>query len=196
MRIWKWIGFALLAAIAPVALAVAYTAQPPYALPPPSYPRGAAEFKPVAPRRPGERTVVLLVFDGFAPATVRAADTPVCACGSAELALEGGIIGRVDDMVVIRGVNLYPSAMEAVLRRFPEIAEYRVEVRRSGALAEATVQLEPAPACDAPERLCRSVEGALRETFNLRVPVSAVAGGTLPRWELKARRWVLVQEDA
>lgn len=121
---------------------------------------------------------------------VKTAPTAPCACGSYELALEGGILGRVDDMVVIRGVNLYPSAVEEILRRFPEVAEYRVEVRSEGVLSEVAVELEPGPDCAGADRLCRSVEAALRGAFNLRVPVSLVEPGALPRFELKAKRWV------
>ena len=47
---------------------------------------------------------------------VRRAWETACPCGSEEMALEGGIVGRADDMVVVRGVNLYPSAVEDVVR--------------------------------------------------------------------------------
>src|SRR5690606_3634801 len=55
-------------------------------------------------------------------------DTP-CECGRFQMALEGGILGRADDMGIIRGVNMYPSALEAVLGGFDEIVEYRATVR-------------------------------------------------------------------
>lgn len=120
---------------------------------------------------------------------------PVCACGTAEMALVGGIIGRSDDMVVVRGVNLYPSAVEEVLRRFPDVAEYRVEIRTVASMAEASLQVEPCAELEDAHRLCDHVQGALREAFNLRIPVRPVPPGTLPRWELKARRWVTVEGD-
>jgi phenylacetate-CoA ligase len=126
---------------------------------------------------------------------VRTAAAPVCPCGSAELALEGGILGRVDDMVVVRGVNVYPSAVEDVLRRFQEVVEYRVEVRRERTLAEVRVEVETVPEC-ASDPLCRSVEAALRSAFNLRVPVTAVCSGTLPRFEAKAKRWVYLGSES
>ena len=56
-------------------------------------------------------------------------------------ALAGGIIGRADDMVVVRGVNLFPSAVEAAVRQVPEIDEYRVNITRRGALVEIEVQV-------------------------------------------------------
>jgi phenylacetate-CoA ligase len=123
---------------------------------------------------------------------VRSAPEPVCACGRADLALEGGILGRTDDMVVIRGVNLYPGAVEDVVRRFEAVAEYRVEVSSSGALAEAHLRLEPVNGCPDPDALAQELQAALRSAFNLRLPVTPVAAGTLPRFELKAKRWVRV----
>jgi phenylacetate-CoA ligase len=118
-----------------------------------------------------------------------AAATP-CVCGRYDLALEGGILGRTDDMVVVRGVNLYPSAMEAILRGFDTIAEYRVEVLTERSMLELRLQLEPKPDCADPAELARDVEAALRNAFDLRVPVALVPPGTLPRFELKAQRWV------
>ncbi|HKB01990.1 MAG TPA: AMP-binding protein, partial [Gemmataceae bacterium] len=60
-----------------------------------------------------------------------------------ELLLEGGILGRTDDMIHVRGNNLYPGAIEAVVRRFPEVAEFRILVDRTGALADLSVEIEP-----------------------------------------------------
>lgn len=115
------------------------------------------------------------------------ADPPgPCACGSWEMALPGGIRGRTDDMVVVRGVNLYPSAVDEVVRRFPEVSEYRVEIRARGALAEVALEVE---AAGEPAAVCRAVEAALRGAFNLRIPVRPAPPGSLPRFELKARRW-------
>jgi phenylacetate-CoA ligase len=100
-------------------------------------------------------------------------------------ALAGGIIGRADDMVVVRGVNLYPSALDAVVQLVPEIVEYRVEVSRRGALTEVEVQIESN--CDS---AAQKLERALAAAFSLRIPVTRLAAHSLPRFELKARRWV------
>ena len=123
---------------------------------------------------------------------VRAATAPVCACGARELALEGGILGRTDDMVLVRGVNVFPSAVEDTVRRFAGVAEYRVQVRTSMSMTELALELEPTPDCPDAATLVREVEAALRTSFNLRIPVSLVAPGALPRFELKAQRWVRV----
>jgi phenylacetate-CoA ligase len=105
----------------------------------------------------------------------------------AGFALEGGIIGRADDMIVVRGVNLYPSAIEAVVRSVPEIGEYRVEVSHRGAMREIGLSVEAESAAAAGQ-----LERALTSAFTLRIPVTLAASGSLPRFELKARRWVFL----
>jgi phenylacetate-CoA ligase len=125
---------------------------------------------------------------------VRRAAEERCVCGRYELALEGGILGRVDDMVVVRGVNLYPGAFEAVLRGFDRVAEYQVECATDRPLPEVTVWIEPVPGCSDAAELGRTVEATLRAAFHLRVPVAVVAPGALPRYELKSRRWVRLSE--
>jgi phenylacetate-CoA ligase len=107
-----------------------------------------------------------------------------CPCGRTYLTLPGGVLGRVDDMLIVRGVNVYPSSIEDVLRGFPEVEEYRITRVKSGALDEIELEVE------CPEAVASAVAVALRQALSLRVPVRAVAAGTLPRYELKARRIV------
>ena len=121
---------------------------------------------------------------------VRASAPSLCACGSLDLALVGGILGRTDDMVVIRGVNIYPNAVEEVIRRVGDIAEYQVTVLNPGAMAEIQIQVEPEPGCTDPEGLRTRLVKELQNTFALRFEVATVPQGTLPRFELKARRWL------
>jgi phenylacetate-CoA ligase len=118
----------------------------------------------------------------------RAQDTR-CPCGSQEMALEGGILGRSDDMVVLRGVNLYPSAVEQVVRSSGGVAEFRVEIYTERALTEMSIQIQPSPGEDA-SGLSHRVAAALNYAFGLRVAVSTVPPGTLPRFEAKAKRWI------
>jgi phenylacetate-CoA ligase len=118
-----------------------------------------------------------------------------CACGRSDMALEGGILGRTDDMVVVRGVNIHPTAVEEIVRAFPTVAEYRVELSTAGPMPELALQVEPVPGCEDSLGLSREIEGALRTAFNLRVPVTMVPCGSLPRFELKAKRWVRVDSD-
>ncbi len=106
------------------------------------------------------------------------------------LFLPGGILGRIDDMIVIRGVNLYPSAIERVLRAFPEIGEYRVIESLRNAMAELLIQIETSPGAAPPDDLVQRVEARLRDEFALRIPVQTVQEGTLPRFEFKSKRWI------
>lgn len=110
-----------------------------------------------------------------------------CACGTFDAALEGGILGRVDDMVQVRGVNVYPSAVDQVVRRHAEVVEYRVQIDTTDGMAEMSIQVE-AEAAD-PAMVCQQVADDMRRTFHLRVPVRAADPGSLPRFDMKARRW-------
>lgn len=114
-----------------------------------------------------------------------------CECERSSLRLAGGILGRVDDMVIVRGVNVYPSTVEEILRRFSDLAEYQVHVTKAAALAELRIELEPADRCADVARLKANVRQALETAFNLRIPVETVAPGSLPRFEMKAKRWLI-----
>ncbi|TLD70780.1 phenylacetate--CoA ligase [Phragmitibacter flavus] len=105
-----------------------------------------------------------------------------------QLFLEGGILARCDDMVVIRGVNIYPSAIENVVRRMPEVAEFMVEQRRVDSMEEIEVLIEAHGGQDAAQ-LARRLEGRLKDTFALRIPVRVAEAMTLPRYEFKSQRW-------
>ena len=117
-----------------------------------------------------------------------------CACGWPGTALPGGLLGRADEMVIVRGGNVYPSAVEDVLRGFSEIAEYQVEVDRSRHLMELSLRLEAVAGCAAAaeQALPGRVQNALHSVFNLRVPVALAPAGSLPRFEMKAKRWTFV----
>lgn len=107
---------------------------------------------------------------------------------SSGLCLEGGILGRVDEMVVIRGVNVYPTAVEKIIRGFPEVVEFQVVQTTRQSMAELEVMIE----ADAKARpdLAECVQRELADAFTLRIPVKMVEAGELPRYEFKSRRWV------
>ena len=115
---------------------------------------------------------------------VRRATGP-CACGRTFARLEGGILGRLDDMLIVRGVNVFPSSIEAIVRRF-SVEEFQIEVFRDGELDEVRVLVE----VDGGDATARRVQEALRRSLGIRVEVGPVPAGTLPRFELKARRVV------
>ena len=111
-----------------------------------------------------------------------------CSCGSPFLKLAGGIQGRVDDMLTVRGVNLFPSQVEDIVRRYPEVTEFVIEHRRDRRMDEVAVLVETSVADFSTER----IEADLRQALGVRLDCRVVASGTLPRSELKARRIVRV----
>ena len=116
-----------------------------------------------------------------------------CPCGRTFARLEGGIVARTDDMVNIRGVNVYPTTIESVVRGFGEIVEFRSIVSHAGALRSLSVEIETAPTADA-AATARKVSQLLRDALGMTVAVRVAAPGTLPRFELKARRFLVEPE--
>ena len=110
--------------------------------------------------------------------------------GRHELALRGSILGRADNMVLVRGVNLYPAAVENLMLSLPEVAVYQVEVDARGPLVELHLRVEPAAAASDEGQLAARVQSQFRAAFNLRVPVTVCPPGALPRGEMKSWRWV------
>jgi len=115
-----------------------------------------------------------------------------CDCGRTFDLYEGGIRGRVDDMKLVRGTNVYPRAIEAIVREHEQIDEFQIHLfTAEGIRDEIEVLVElPDPAVDrAPllERLAGDLAGAHEA---LRFGVREVEAGSLPRFELKARRVV------
>ena len=117
-----------------------------------------------------------------------------CACGRLELALEGGILGRSDDMVIVRGVNVYPGLIEEIVRACAEVGEYRVQLDCRGAMAEMSLEIEAAQNSTDVNNLPERLEQSFQTTLNLRVPVHLVPPGSIPRFEMKAQRWKKLTE--
>jgi phenylacetate-CoA ligase len=88
-------------------------------------------------------------------------------------------------MLIVRGVNVFPSAIEGIVRRFPAVDEFQIEVSRAGQLDEVRVLVELAGAGDV-----AAVQEALRVGLGIRLEVAPVAPRSLPRYELKSRRVV------
>ena len=107
-----------------------------------------------------------------------------CSCGSPFVKLLGGIQGRVDDMFTVRGVNLFPSQVEDIVRRYPEVVEFVIERRRERHMDEVSLLIEAVGDEFSSERL----EADLRQALGVRLPCHLVERGTLPRSELKAKR--------
>ncbi len=160
--------------------------------------------KPVVPGQTGELVLTTLGRTGSPLLRYRTGDlvklaaqlstlsSQPCTCGRNELALEGGILGRTDDMVVVRGVNIYPSAVEEIICASGEVAEYQVNISTAQALKEFSIKIEPTADCRDIAGLVINLVKDFDKAFALRVPVTAVPPGTLPRFETKAKRWLRI----
>jgi phenylacetate-CoA ligase len=98
--------------------------------------------------------------------------------------LEGGILGRADDMLIIRGMNVYPTAVEQILRSFPEVVEYRMTAIKRGELDELVVEVEDH--LQQPERIAEE----LRLKLGLKIEVRCAPAMSLPRFDGKGQRFV------
>ncbi len=98
--------------------------------------------------------------------------------------LPEGIIGRTDDMLTVRGVNIFPSSVDSIVCSFPAISEYQVHLSRNRALDQIDLVVE------ASETVAVQLEKMLSVQLGLRVAVQCVATGSLPRSEGNSRRWV------
>lgn len=103
--------------------------------------------------------------------------------------LEGGVLGRADDMMIVRGVNIFPTAIEQIVRTFDDVLEYRVTATRVAEMDQLEVEVEDTQ--NDPAR----VAAALRTRLGLRIDVRCVPPGTLPRFEAKGRRFVDRRKD-
>jgi len=154
-------------------------------------------LQPVEPGQTGELILTNLGRTGSPLLRYRTGDIVRPATATPEqlqcsdLALGNGILGRCDDMVVIRSVNIFPSAIEEVIRSQRDIAEFQVEVSTQRQMAELSVTIEAAPDCPDPKALLESITQALQNATSIRVPVDLVEPGTLPRYEMKAKRWIM-----
>ncbi len=98
--------------------------------------------------------------------------------------LDGGILGRADDMLVIRGVNVFPSSLDHILRSFPEVVEYRIIVRQAAAMDYLVVEVEDRLECS--DRIAEELQLRL----GLTIDVHLVPLGSLPRFEGKGKRLI------
>src|SRR5262245_6509034 len=153
-----------------------------------------AEGRPVPPGTPGE--LVITSFRRVASPLIRyrtgdivCVDPTPCPSGRPFMRLKQGITGRADEMVVVRGNNLHPAAIQAIMHRLSGVAEYRVVIDQTGTLAEVHVVVEPA-GDEEPAGLVSRVDRAIPDGLLFRAERRAAPPGTLPRAEMKARRWV------
>ena len=147
-----------------------------------------ATNRPCAEGGRGELVITNLGRAGWPAIRYRTGDvvevgTRACECGRSFLTLPGGVVGRTDDLIVLRGINVFPSAVEAIVRTF-EVDEFRLVRTRNGSLDELTIEVE------ASDAVAEKLATACRERLAVRIPTRTVPAGSLPRWELKAKRVV------
>ena len=156
-----------------------------------------ATRQPIGPGAEGELVITNLGRIGSPLIRYRIGDLvrpnlEPCPCGRPFMLLDGGVLGRADDMTIVRGVNVFPSAVENLLREFPDIEEFRVEISAQSSMQQMKIILEPSPAASALQGLAERVAQRVRERIGLRAQVETVTPGSLPRFELKAKRFFKV----
>lgn len=147
---------------------------------------------PVAPGERGELVITNLGRLGFPIIRYRTGDVvrvnlEPCVCGRTSLRFEGGILCRADDMVTVRGVNVYPSAVENIIRKFDEVDEFRVTVSKHKHMDEMQVEVELVEGAQA--AIADAIAERLGSMLAFRPKVMLAPRNTLPRFELKAKRF-------
>ena len=110
-----------------------------------------------------------------------------CECGRASRVLDGGVIGRLDDALIVRGLNVYPATLENIILKFPDVQEFAGRAYRTDTLDELEIWIESTNRN--PDTTAAAVASTIRDDLGLRVTVKTVPLGTLPRYELKSRRF-------
>lgn len=111
-----------------------------------------------------------------------------CECGRSFARIKGGVLGRADDMLIVRGVNLYPAAIDNLVRGIEGVVEYEVEIRSIAGLDDLSIKIEPREGREFGE-IQQAVLRAFRAQLNIRVTILEAASGSLPRYEFKAKRY-------
>jgi phenylacetate-CoA ligase len=149
------------------------------------------DMQPTPAGQRGELVLTPLGRTGFPVLRYRTGDVVVnadepCPAGHEDRWLPGGIVGRTDDMVVIRGMNVYPSAIEEAVRRVSGSGEFRITFySEPSGLDEIKLEVELPEGAGA-----RRLQEIMRQQLGLRVRIVPVAPGVLPRSDGKARRVV------
>jgi phenylacetate-CoA ligase len=125
----------------------------------------------------------------------------LCPCGRTSFILPRGVIGRGDDMLKVKGVRIWPAGVEEVLRSMSNIGdEFQIvlddtNVMESGALSSLKLKVEPAEGVTDTKKVAEDVATNIKARLNIRPEVEIVPVGTLPRFEMKAKRIVDLRKD-
>jgi phenylacetate-CoA ligase len=149
----------------------------------------------VVPGKPGELVMSNLSFEAMPILRYRTGDKVVvsfdtCACGRTHPRITG-FVGRVDDMILVSGTNIFPSQVEYVLLKHPELSEnWRLIVGEEKGLHTLKAEIEPAAGAQIDERFVANLEKELHSNLEKKCAVEIKPVGTLPRFEGKAVRVV------
>jgi phenylacetate-CoA ligase len=156
-------------------------------------------LEPLPDGERGEIVITPLVREGFPLLRYRTRDIGFiyndgkCPCGRTSRRMSR-ILGRTDDMLIIRGVNVFPSQIETALLKIDALApHYMIEVSRPEALDEVTVHIEMRPEMFSDsmiemQNIRREISGSIAQVTGLHIKVNLVSPNTLERFEGKARR--------
>ena len=149
-------------------------------------------LEPVPEGEQGELIITNLGRIGFPVIRYRTGDLvrlnhEPCKCGRTFRRFEGGVLGRVDDMIVVRGINVFPSAIENLIRRSDEVEEFRITVSTVKQMGHLSIELDLKKNTN-PENAKKNVFQQIRNELGLSTEIKVVTHGSLPRFEMKARR--------
>lgn len=154
----------------------------------------------------GKGSMVVTTFDRLAHPCIRFDSKDVvelstidrCECGRTFQLLNGGVIGRADDITKVKGVLLAPTAIEEVVRSIPELGdEFQVVVTKKGDIDEIALKVEVRPECKADVKAIEDrLTNQLRLKTGLRYDLEFHEYGTLPRYALKSKRFNDMRKQA
>jgi phenylacetate-CoA ligase len=148
------------------------------------------------PNRNGK--MVITAFDRIAKPCIRFDSKDVirwadydCDCGRTFRIIDGGVVGRADDITKVKGVLLAPTAIEEVVRSFSELSdEYEVMVSKKGDIDDILLKIELKPGCEGKQdEILQRLKDQLRVKTNLGYRMEVHPFGSLPRYEVKAKRF-------
>jgi phenylacetate-CoA ligase len=154
--------------------------------------------EPLEPMEKGEITITILKKEAlpmirYRIGDITSMDDTVCPCGRTHPRIQR-ITGRVDDMLIIRGINVFPSQVEYALMGIPEVGQhFQIVVERKGALDDMLVRVELSKGSFSDKindlmLVRQKVEHRLRNILNVNVDVEMVEPGSLPRFEGKSKK--------
>ncbi len=113
-----------------------------------------------------------------------------CPCGRTFRILEGGVLGRKDEMVIVRGVNIFPNALKNIVEHYILPGdEYQIEAFKERGIDDIVIKVEVKDK-EKQEVVKRNIQNDIKNKLNLRIEIEVIPKGTLPKSEFKAKRFV------